>query len=157
MFPKTSSSASTARFFFAALGLQAIGYSPFGLDYTRTPAPQPGAATAAQDSFLQPTAQNYRLIGPMMRDIARLNFEGKLQAVAEEQGKPTQTLHFGDWDAFVTYGAGRGAAPRQGIRADRTRPGRATEGQPVSGHRISTPTWTSAQPGPSSNASRSRS
>jgi hypothetical protein len=26
----------TARFFFSALGLQAIGYSPFGLDYTRT-------------------------------------------------------------------------------------------------------------------------
>ena len=112
--PETSSSASTARFFFAALGLQAIGYSPFGLDYTRTPAPQPGAATTAQDSFLQPTAQNYQLIGPMMRDIARLNFEGKLQAVAEEQGKPAQTLHFGDWDAFVTYGSGRGAAPRQG-------------------------------------------
>ena len=47
----------------------------------------------------------------MMRDIARLNFEGKLQAVAEEEGQPTQTLHFGDWDAVVSYGAGRGAAP----------------------------------------------
>ena len=62
--PETSSSASTARFFFAALGLQAIGYSPFGLDYTRTPAPQPGAATTAQDSFLQPTAQNYSSSAP---------------------------------------------------------------------------------------------
>jgi beta-galactosidase GanA len=112
--PETSGSVATARFFFAALGRQAIGYSPFGLDYTRTPAPQPGAATPSQDSFLQPTAQNYILIGPMMRDIARLNFEGKLQAVAEEQGQPTQTLHFGDWDAVVTCGSGRGAAPRQG-------------------------------------------
>jgi hypothetical protein len=111
--PETSGSVANARFFFSALGRQAIGYSPFGLDYTRTPAPQPGA-TSAQDSFLQPTAQNYILIGPMMRDIARLNFEGKLQAVAEEQGQPTQTLHFGDWDAVVTYGSGRGAAPRQG-------------------------------------------
>ena len=111
--PETSSSASTARFFFAALGRQAIGYSPFGLDYTRTPAP-PADVAGAQDSFLQPTAQNYILIGPMMRDIARLNFEGKLQAVSEEQGKSTQTLHFGVWDAVVTYGSGRGAAPRQG-------------------------------------------
>jgi beta-galactosidase GanA len=112
--PETSSSVSNARFFFSALGRQAIGYSPFGLDYTRTPAAQPGAA-GAQDSFLQPTAQNYILIGPMMRDIARLNFEGKLQAVAEEQGQPTQTLHFGEWDAVVTYGSGRGGgAPRQG-------------------------------------------
>ena len=110
--PETSSSASTARFFFSALGRQAIGYSPFGLDYTRTPAPLRGA-TSAQDSFLQPTAQNYILIGPMMRDIARLNFEGKLQAVAEEPSQPTQTLHFGDWDAVVTYGSGRGGALKQ--------------------------------------------
>lgn len=41
----------------------------------------------------------------MMRDIARLNFEGKLQAVAEEEGKVAQTLHFGAWDAQVSYGA----------------------------------------------------
>ena len=33
--PETSGAASAARFFFSALGLQAIGYSPFGLDYTR--------------------------------------------------------------------------------------------------------------------------
>ena len=46
----------------------------------------------------------------MMRDVARLNFEGKLQAVAEEEGEPTQTLHFGVWDAVVSYGSGRGAA-----------------------------------------------
>src|ERR1700761_6338250 len=33
--PETTSSARSARFFFSALGLGAIGYSPFGLDYTR--------------------------------------------------------------------------------------------------------------------------
>ncbi len=43
----------------------------------------------------------------MMRDIARLNFEGKLQAVAEEKGKVTQTLQFGPWNAIVSYGASR--------------------------------------------------
>jgi hypothetical protein len=59
-----------------------------------------------------PTAQNYRLIAPMMRDIARLNFEGKLQAVAEETGKPSNTLAFGQWNATVSYGSGRnGRAP----------------------------------------------
>ena len=50
---------------------------------------------------------NYRLIGPMQREIARLNFEGKLQAVAEEQAKVTETLLFGDWNAVVSYGATR--------------------------------------------------
>ncbi len=101
-----------ARFLFSALGLQAIGYSPFGLDYTRTRPAQNGGGDA-KDAFLEPTAQNYRLIGPMMRDVARLNFEGKLQAVAEVEGKPTQTLHFGDWDAVVSYGAA-GRAPAKG-------------------------------------------
>jgi hypothetical protein len=37
----------------------------------------------------------------------RLNFEGKLQAVAEEEGKVMQTLHFDAWDAVVSYGAVR--------------------------------------------------
>lgn len=104
--PETMGSAPVARFFFSALGLQAIGFSPFGLDYTRRPrASQAGAVKP--DEFLDPTAQNYGLIAPMMRDIAQLNFEGKLQAVAEEKGKITQTLPFGAWNAIVSYGAVR--------------------------------------------------
>ena len=43
----------------------------------------------------------------MAREIARLNFEGKLQAVAEEKGKVTETLAFGPWNAIVSYGASR--------------------------------------------------
>ncbi|MGD1063034.1 MAG: DUF5597 domain-containing protein [Terracidiphilus sp.] len=108
--PETSGAVHEARFFFSALGLQAIGYSPFGLDYTRVHFVQPGEPIA-QNAFLEPTAQNYRLIGPMMRDVARLDFEGKLQAVAEVEGQTAQTLHFGDWDAVISYGAsGRGPA-----------------------------------------------
>lgn len=96
--PETSSGASAARFFFSALGLQAIGFAPFGMDYT-TPRNTPES--------LAPWARNYRLIGPMQREIARLNFEGKLQAVAEEKGRVTQTLAFGPWNAVVSYGASR--------------------------------------------------
>ena len=105
--PETLGSKSAARFMFSALGLQAIGYSPFGLDYTRTMRPQ-GGEPVSKDAFLDPTAENYELIGPMMRDVARLNLEGKLQATAEVEGEATQTLHFGDWDAVVSYGGGRG-------------------------------------------------
>jgi hypothetical protein len=116
--PETSGSASVARFFFSALGLQAVGFSPFGLDYSSTPsvpaaapavppAAVPPGAPGPQDQFA-PTAQNYRLIGPMMRDIARLNFEGKLQAIAQAADTPAQTLHFGAWDATISYGGGRG-------------------------------------------------
>jgi beta-galactosidase GanA len=104
--PETSGAARSARFFFSALGLQAIGYSPFGLDYTRNRPTLPGEPDA-KNTFLDPTAQNYGLIAPMMRDIAKLNFEGKLQATAELDDASTQTLHFGHWDAVVTYGGGR--------------------------------------------------
>jgi len=96
--PETSGGAANARFFFSALGLQAIGFSPFGMDYTN-PRNTPES--------LAPTARNYRLIAPMQREVARLNFEGKLQAVAEEKGRVTQTLAFGPWNAVVSYGATR--------------------------------------------------
>ncbi len=98
-----------ARFFFTALGMQAIGFSPFGMDPNsgRTS----GADAKAREEFLNPWAMNYRLIGPMQREIARLNFEGKLQAVAEEKGKVKQTLAFGLWNAAVSYGARRNNEP----------------------------------------------
>jgi len=111
--PETSGSPLASRFLFAALGLQDIGYSPFGLDYTRLHSAQP-VERNTQDAFLDPTAQNYKLIGPMMRDIALLNFEGKLQAVAEVENEPTQTLHFGSWDAVVSFGGGRRGGQAKG-------------------------------------------
>ena len=110
--PETSGAVHEARFLFSALGLQAISYSPFGLDYTRTNHPE-RMVPNEPNAFLDPTAQNYQLIGPMMRDVARLNFEGKLQATAEVEGEPTQTLHFGNWDAVVSYGTD-GRSPAKG-------------------------------------------
>ena len=93
-----------ARFFFSALGLQTIGFSPFGMDYSRGHDTSPGSRQP--DEFLA-WAMNYRLIGPMQREIAELNFEGKLKAVAEVAPKVTETLPFGDWNAVVSYGATR--------------------------------------------------
>jgi len=52
--PETSGSAGVARFFFSALGLQTIGFSPFGLDYTRAQR----AGAKPPEEFLAPTAQN---------------------------------------------------------------------------------------------------
>ena len=100
--PETGGNSGAARFFFSALGLQGIGFSPFGMDYTGN-----RGASAKPEEFLEPWARNYELIGPMDREIARLNFEGKLQAVAEEKGKPEQLLSFGPWTASVSYGTAR--------------------------------------------------
>jgi len=102
------------RFLFFALGRGAIGFSPFGIDYTKTldipdlarPKDEflvPWARVGTKE-FVAPFVPLYSLLAPMARDVARLNFEGKLQAIAEEPGKVTQVLHFGDWDATVSYG-----------------------------------------------------
>jgi hypothetical protein len=114
LFVPETGGADNARFFFSALGLQAIGFSPFGLDFTHRAANRsmnPADPSGQQDDFLAPWAMNYRLIGPMQRDIARLNFEGKLQAVAEGEARARQTLPFGGWEATVSYGASRGGPP----------------------------------------------
>jgi beta-galactosidase GanA len=124
--PETMGSARSARFFFSALALQAIGYSPFGLDYTRTRPAIPGQ-TDSKNAFLDPTAQNYSLIAPMMREIARLNFEGKLQATAELDDGSPQVLHFREWDAVVTYGRRR--RPMENANQTREHLGRALVAQ----------------------------
>jgi len=86
----------------SALGMGAIGFSPFGLDYVE----------GGTEEQFAPIAQDYKLIGPIARQIARLNFEGKLRAVAEEKGKASQTLDFGAWKAEVSYGVVRFHEPR---------------------------------------------
>ena len=115
--PETGCS-DCARFFFTGLGLQTIGFSP-AADTTQPyllgaqagiaaeQAGDPGAWDGYKpvDEFLTSWGMNFRLIGPMQREIARLNFEGKLQAAAEEPGNNFQVLHLGSWNAEVTWGA----------------------------------------------------
>ena len=109
-----------ARYFFTGLGLQTIGFSAAtdvtspsllgaqaGIQAAQAGNPSAWEQYKPVDEFLTTWGMNYRLIGPMQREIARLNFEGKLQAVAEEQGKATEILPFGSWNAEVTFGTFR--------------------------------------------------
>ena len=103
--PETGHAAAYARYFFAALDHGAIGFSPFGIDQTAY-ADAPLGAPRLGDEALAPFALNYRLVGPMDREIARLAFEGKLKGAVEEKDRPSQTLDFGPWTAMVSYGLG---------------------------------------------------
>ncbi len=101
--PETGSGAAYSRYFFAALGSGAIGWSPFGIDYTgfnNAPLGAPRLNAEALGSF----AINYELLEPINREIARFNLEGKLRGVVEEKGHALQTLSFGRWTATVSYG-----------------------------------------------------
>jgi hypothetical protein len=101
--PESGNKREFARYVFAAIGRQAIGFAPFGLDYTGYANAPLGAAKITEELVAE-FSLNYKLLGPMSREIARLNFEGKLQAVVEEKGKPSQSLNFGSWTVKVSYG-----------------------------------------------------
>jgi len=101
--PESGNKPEFARYVFAAIGRQAIGFATFGLDYTGY-ANGPLGAPKITEELVADFALNYKLLGPLSREIARLNFEGKLQAVVEEKGRPFQSLNFGSWAVKISYG-----------------------------------------------------
>ena len=101
---ETGNRAEYPRYFFSALGHQAIGWSPFGIDFSKYTNWPLGAKTVTPET-LAPFALNYQVVAPAMRVIARASFEGKVHGTAEEPGKPVQTLQLdAKWKAVVTYG-----------------------------------------------------
>ncbi len=94
--PETSRSDGYGKFFFYALGEGAIGFSPFGVDQT--------GWNISGDEPWKEHARNFELIAPMSREIAQLEFDGKLKTAVEEPGHATQELDFGPWQATVAFG-----------------------------------------------------
>jgi hypothetical protein len=94
--PETGRSDSFAKFFFYALGEGAIGFSPFGVDHA-------GWNVMGDDPW-KAHARNFAMIEPMSREIAQLEFDGKLKTSVEEPGQAQQELDFGDWQATASFG-----------------------------------------------------
>jgi beta-galactosidase GanA len=110
---ETGSSTPYPRYFFAALGHQAIGFSPFGLDFTGY-SNYPLGAQKVDHETLEPFALNYRLAAPMQTELAQLSLHGKLHGVSEDPAHHAQTMMLGRWQAVVSYGLpmfGFGAPP----------------------------------------------
>ncbi len=103
LIPEISNAPQYARFFFLALGHETLGFSPFGIDVTNY-VNFPLGAKKTNEETLAPFALNYQLVGPMMRELARLGFEGKVKGVAEKKGTPAQSLEIGGWKVNVSYG-----------------------------------------------------
>ena len=99
---ETGNATPYARYLFAALGRQAIGFDPFGIDFTGY-ANYPLGARVVDAATLAPFALEYRLLRPMQSLLARLSFAGRLHGVAELDDERVQTLELGRWRAKVTY------------------------------------------------------
>ncbi len=101
--PETGNSAEYARYFFAVIGHGAIGYAPFGMDYTGY-SNYPLGAMKVDHDLIALFAKNYQLIEPMMREIAAWSFAGKLWGVAEPTDTHQQSIVLSDhWQATVSY------------------------------------------------------
>ena len=94
--PETGRGDSFGKFFFYALGDDAIGFSPFGVDRS--------GWNILGDMPWKSHSQNFAIIGPMSGVIAQAEFDGKLRTAVEEPGQVTQELDFGDWQATVAFG-----------------------------------------------------
>jgi beta-galactosidase GanA len=114
--PESGNSEQYARYPFMALGYGAIGWSMFGIDLTGY-ANAPLGAAQIDDKLIDGFALDYELLGSMDREIARLNFEGKLQAVCEDPAVRSQTLVFGPWTVSVGYGQPQFGGIRPGAAA----------------------------------------
>ena len=93
--PETGRSKDFGSNFFYALGSGAIGFSPFGVDYTNW---------TFSEKIPTYLSENFELFQPMSREMARLNLDGKLQTAVEQKGMPHQRLHFPGVDAIVSFG-----------------------------------------------------
>lgn len=103
MVPETGNSSDYARFCFAAIGHGALGWAPFGMDFTGY-ANFPNGAAKIDDALLKQFSFNFADLRPIARLIARLTFEGKVKGAAEDESTHIQRLDFGDWTAVVSYG-----------------------------------------------------
>jgi beta-galactosidase GanA len=92
-----------ARYFFAALGKHAIGFAPFGMDYSDY-SNFPLGARALDDETLAHFSRLYDLFMPMADVWAKLSFEARVWGAAEPDSSHTQLLDLGRWQAKVEYG-----------------------------------------------------
>lgn len=96
LIPEIAKTDSFARYDFLALGQGAIGIAPFGVD--------PRGWNILGDSTAAGHARMFALLASMSREVAKLNFEGKLKTSMEEVGRVQEELDFGEWQATVSHG-----------------------------------------------------
>lgn len=103
LIPETGNSPAYARYVYCAIGSGALGWAPFGLDYTGY-SNHPSGPEAMEASALKPFAAQYALLEPIDRMLAMSEFEGKVRGSCEDPKNHVQTLAFERWQAVIQYG-----------------------------------------------------
>ena len=109
--PEIGSGEVYARYFYAVLAQGGIGFSPFGIDDNGR-----GETEEETAARLTPLAREYAMAGPMMRELAKWSFEGKIKAVVEREDHAEQTIDLGAWQAIVSFSAAGGRRAQTNTR-----------------------------------------
>lgn len=99
--PEISFSPDKTKYLYEVVARGGIGFSPFGIDDNGHSTPDTAMAKHV-DLF----AQEYAMAAPMMRQLAKWGFEGKIKAVTEREDHAAQTIDLGTWQAIVSFGSG---------------------------------------------------
>ncbi|MGI4732424.1 MAG: DUF5597 domain-containing protein [Janthinobacterium lividum] len=101
--PEIGNALEYARFFWAAIGRGAVGFSPFGMDATGY-FNYPLGAKSLDDATLDAFGAKYALFAPMAHEWARVAFEHPTWGTAKgADGKP-QSIDMGGWTITASYG-----------------------------------------------------
>jgi len=89
------------KYLYEVIARGGIGFSPFGVDdngegYTQT----------KMTDHLAPFSKEYVVFSPMMREIAKWGYEGKIKAAVEREDHADQTIDLGNWQAIISFGSG---------------------------------------------------
>ena len=106
--PETGNGQESARFFFEVIGRGGLGFAPFGMDFTGY-VNFPLGASKLDAETIEAFARNYKLVEPMMRELAALNLRGKVWGAAEPVDTHVQHIVLGTggdapWQIEVSYG-----------------------------------------------------
>jgi len=100
--PEIGSGEEYTRYFYPVLSHGGIGFSPFGIDDNGN-----GEKKEETETRLASIAREYAMATPMMRELAKWSFEGKIKSVVEHEDHANQTIDLGGWQATVSFGASR--------------------------------------------------
>jgi hypothetical protein len=86
--PEIGSNEENTRYFYSVLAHGGIGFSPFGID-------ENGRGIGEEENAKR----------PMMRELAKWAFEGKIKSVVESEDHADQKIDLGTWQAIVQFSA----------------------------------------------------
>jgi hypothetical protein len=100
MVPEIAGSGEYVKYLYKVLEHGGIGFAPFGIDNNGQGSDEEAAHRLSE------LAQEYKIMVPMMRKLAKWGFEGKIHAVVESETEHQFALDLGLWEAIVSFGSG---------------------------------------------------